>query len=129
MKPKFLVAMLALVATACASTPPDAEPLAVRLSDMGYEMLGPVERVNEYRIDGWQYVDDYHTIFEAGRSEYYLLSFNQRCTGLRSAFTIGFTDRVGRLSRFDSVLVRDRAGGMVERCTINVIHRLKKVPS
>lgn len=129
---KLLKLVLTLTVAACATatdTADDrAEKLASSLADKGYEMLAPVDRISNYRINGWIYVDEYNTIFEAGVSDYYLLTFDQRCMGLRTAFTIAFSRTTGRLTRFDKVLVRDQAGGLLETCNINAIHRVRKTP-
>lgn len=126
----FTIAMIAaLFAGACATTPHEEQSLEQKLADKNYEIHEEIDRIRDYRINGWNYVDDYNVVFQSGPSDHYLLTFNQRCINLRSAHTIAFTQTVGRVTRFDEVLVRDRTGLPAEKCMIDRIYRLEKLKS
>lgn len=122
-----LIATATLLVAACASAPSEQMSLEEKLAERNYAMRGEIDRIQDYRIDGWYYVDDYNVIFRGGPSDYYLLTFNQRCLNLRGAHTIGFSTTVGRVTRFDEVLVRDQSGMPPERCLISEMHRLEKL--
>lgn len=122
----LLVAAVA-VSAACATSAPGSRSLEQKLADHEFRMAGEIDRIEDYRINGWNYLDDYHVIFRAGPSDHYLLTFNQRCLNLRNAETIAFSTTVGRLTRFDKVLVRDHSGLPPERCLIERMHRLEEV--
>lgn len=122
----ILITATAVAACAAAPAPPeDDRTLPLRLALRHFEIVEPVDRIRDFRINGWYYVDRRHVIFRAGVSKYYLLSFRSPCHTIHTAETIGFSTTIGRVTRFDKVLVRDRAG-FVEQCLITEIHKLNK---
>lgn len=124
----FTIAFIATLFTgACATTPHEDQPLEQILADKNYKMGDEIDRIRDYRINGWNYVDDYNVVFQSGPSDHYLLTFSQRCINLRSAHAIAFTKTVGRITRFDEVLVRDGSGLPAEKCMIDRIYRLEKL--
>ena len=70
------LALLALVASAflaaCAATP--AEPVSVdqRLADKGFRVDERVDRIANFRLNGWSYVDLRHVILNSGVRDRYL---------------------------------------------------------
>lgn len=122
-----LMVSVAAIAGACAVSPANGDALAEKLARKHYEIMEPVDHIQNYRIDGWNYVDDYNVVFNAGPSEYYLVTFNQRCLNLSSVEAIAFSTTLGRVTRFDKVLVHDRGGLTPESCFIKDIRRLRKV--
>lgn len=115
-----------LLAGACATNQHERKPLEEKLADQDFTLGEEIDRIQDYRIDGWYYVDDYNVVFRGGPSAYYLLSFNGRCANLRGAHTIGFSTTAGRVTRFDQLLVRDGSGMPSEKCLIQSIHRVNK---
>lgn len=126
--PTLLGIMIAtLLAGACATSQHEKKPLEEKLADQNFTLGEQIDRIQDYRIDGWYYLDDYNVVFRGGPSAYYLLSFNQRCVNLRGAHTIGFSTTAGRVTRFDQLLVRaDGSGLPPEKCLIQSIHRVNK---
>jgi len=113
---------------ACASAPAEPETLQQALAKRGYVIGDPVERLHDYRINGWNSVDRTHVILTVGASDRYLVSLRNPCDGLRSAEHLAFTTTVGKLTKFDKLFVRD-PGGFVETCLVDTMHELKRAPS
>ena len=123
---KLFLLLPAVLMVACATAsnrPPNFEQ---RLADNGYVLGEQVERIMQYRLDGWSYLDPTHLIMQTGPSTQYLVSLAYRCSDLGSAEDIAFTTTAGQLTRYDSLLVNS-AGGVVERCYIQSLRRLEKV--
>lgn len=96
-----------------------------QLAKRDYRQGEEVKEVHNYRINGWNYLDEKHVIFNAGPGRDYLLALKIRCIDLRSADTLGFTSTNTRLSRFDKVVVATETG---ERsCPIDKIYELDKI--
>jgi len=102
--------------------------LAARLSKLGYVQAESVERVPNYRVDGWNYLDDRHIMIYAGPSQRFLITTLVNCPDLSSAEHIGFTSTTRNLTKFDKLVVRG-AGGIVQNCPIDEIRTLSKPPS
>jgi len=111
--------------TACAASGP-APSLDQQLAQRNFEIIGPVEQVQNYRLMGWNNLDRKHVIIHSTPSTSYLVTLRQPCQNLMSAETIGFTTTVGNLTLFDSLLVNQRPGGYLERCWIENLQELKK---
>lgn len=105
-----------------------SDPLATKLNKLGYEQGETVERVPNYRVDGWNYLDDRHIVIYAGPSTRFLITTLNNCPDLSSAERIGFTSTTGHLTKFDKLIVRG-AGGIVQHCPINEIRQLNKFSS
>ena len=118
------IALIALCAgVAHAETQASA---AVRLQKLGYEIGENVEQVRNYRVDGWNYIDDSNIMLYAGPSKRYLITTQVRCNNLGTAENIGFSSTVGYVTKFDKLVVRG-PGGMVQNCPINAIKALQKI--
>ncbi len=95
--------------------------------ERGYEIVGTVRSVRQFRGTGWQYVSDRALILSVGASQDYLVELVGQCRGLRSAERILTTTTGTELTTFDSILTRDHPVGGVG-CPIRTIYRLKKLP-
>ena len=119
----LLIPILSLAA--CAAKPGPQPTLEQKLAERNYRLGESVERILQYRLDGWSYLDREHVIMQTEPSTYYLISLRQPCHGLMSAETIAFTTTTNQLTKFDKLLVKS-SGSMIERCYIDALHKLKK---
>lgn len=117
------ITMGALLTLGGCATSHQNEPLEVRLADRNLQQGEAVERIQNYRINGWNALDEEHLIIETGPSERYLVTLMTHCAGLRSSETVGFSTTTGGVTRFDDITVSG-PGGIVEECPIKSIHRL-----
>ena len=104
------------------------DDLTARLSrgtDMELERSGPIERIPNFQIDSWKYVDHYHIVIETHR-EQYLIALQNYCSGINGAIEIGYTSRTGALTRFEKILVH-QGFGQPEECYIEDIVKLNAV--
>ncbi|HET8710457.1 MAG TPA: DUF6491 family protein [Spongiibacteraceae bacterium] len=99
--------------------------LTAKLDKLGYEQGASVERIEHYRVDGWNYIDDKHIVIYAGPSKRFLITTMNHCPDLSSAEHIGFTTTASFLTKFDKLIVRG-AGGIVQHCPITEINALQK---
>lgn len=128
----------ALLGAACATTEPAApksapkpDPHAQRLAEhLAKQNLAvseeKIDQIWQYRIDGYQAVDDQSIIITNGASEKYLVDLAFPCTGLSTSWNIGFTTTTSNLTRFDKLLVPG-AIGQPGGCQIDKIHKLEPV--
>jgi hypothetical protein len=109
----------------CAAT--GESPLTVyqKLDQRDLRIVEQVDRIHDYRISGWNYLDPQHLILQGGVNQRYLVTLVRRCYGLQSNYAIGFTSTVSTLTTFDKILVRD-VGNIVDECHIASLHRLEK---
>lgn len=124
----WLAIALAVLLGACATPNEGPKPLGLdqQLSELDYVMGPPIDRIRNYQLSGWNYVDNYHFIMRAGVRDHYLITLRSYCPDLSTATSIGFTTTVGSLSTADAVLVRG-PGNILDRCRIRYINRLEKV--
>lgn len=101
------------------------DTLTAKLTGLGYEQGEVVERVQNYRVDGWNYLDNKHIVIYAGPSKRFLITTMMDCPDLSWAEHIGFTSTTSALTKFDKLIVRG-AGGIVQNCPINEIRLLNK---
>jgi hypothetical protein len=104
------------------------EAVTAQLKTLGYEQGETIDRVENYRVDGWNYLDDKHIMIYAGPSKRFLITTMVNCPDLSSVEHIGFTSTVNTLTKFDKLIVRG-AGGIVLNCAITEIKTLQKVPT
>ena len=130
----LLIALVALSVAACswgAKDAKDGKPakpaktLEEKLADRGYKLGGDTDKILNWNIDGWSYVDDEHVVFNAGPSRDYLVTVEINCTGLRNAETIAFTSTVSAVTKFDKLIVRNT--GFTDQCQIRELHELKRI--
>ena len=112
----------------CTTTPSNQDKVVATLEDMKLEQGEIKDRILNYSIRSWKYVDRKHIILEASRKEYYLISLHTPCFGLSGAIDIGFTSFGSSLSKFEKIVVRDTARPD-ERCSIKEIIQLVPVQS
>jgi hypothetical protein len=112
--------------TACANQPAQESMLEERLAAKNFYVSESVEEILQYRVDGWNYVDRRHLILEAGPGDHYLISLATSCHDLGSVEDIAFSTTAGKLTRFDTLLVRG-AGGVSQRCHIDTLHKLERI--
>ena len=91
---------------------------------MGYRLGEPIERIYEYRVNGWNYLDRRHVILRSGVSDRYLITLQNDCRGLMSNEIIAYTTTVNQLTVFDKLLVRDGMS-VLEQCWIRSLHKLQ----
>jgi len=84
-----------------------------------------IDSINDYSLDGWNYVDDSHIVINTGPSKRYLITLMSSCHDLSSVDNIAFTTTVNRLTKFDKLMVRG-ISGMVQHCPITQINVLTK---
>ncbi|TBU94422.1 DUF6491 family protein [Phytopseudomonas dryadis] len=118
-----------LALAACSPSPlrDESLPLAERLASLGYRQGEPVEAIQGYRVDGWQYLDKTHIILDDGPGRAHLLTFSRPCRNLSFSNTLGFSTTVGSLTRLDRIVSQD-GSGFPEHCLIGEMHRLEKLP-
>jgi hypothetical protein len=122
------MAAAALLLAACAGRPdgPERLNLEQELAERYYVMGTPVDRIRNYRLNGWNYVDNYHVIMQAGVREHYLVTLRSHCPDLSTATSIAFTTTVGSLTTSDALLVHG-PGQLLDRCYIRHIDRLERI--
>jgi hypothetical protein len=91
-----------------------------------YQLGEPENSINNFRINGWSYVDEYHIIVNTGVRDDYLIRFHSRCNETRYASNLAFTDTAGRLTTSDRFIVKG-SGGFDETCYVETITHLVKV--
>lgn len=124
---RLMTAALGLLTlAACQTAPPEQMPLEGHLLQHGYTIKGPVERVQAFRISGWNHLDRTHVILWASVRKPYLVTTMSPCDGLRYAETLAFTTTTGNLSRFEKLVVRS-SGGFREECLIREINELERL--
>lgn len=121
-----LVAALAAFVAGCASTGEPAS-LEARLAERGYVLGKTVDRIRQYRLNGWNYLDRTHVIIHTGPSRRQLVTLRNTCNNLGSVEVLAFTTTTGDLTRFDKAIIRG-SGGIREECVIESIHELDKLP-
>ena len=136
----FVIALIgALLLTAgCASTPEAQDAARKRelqreqrlfnaLTSRGLARTEVVSRVPNFRISGWQDIDDRSLILTAGLRDHYLVTLFSACPGLDFAMGIGLSTATGSLGAGDSILVRGSFDD-VQRCRIDEIWALEALP-
>ncbi len=100
--------------------------LQQKIAKFGYSQGDAVDTIQNYKVDGWNYLDDRHIMLYTGPSERYLIGLMIDCYNLSTAETIGFTSTVSQLTKFDKLVVK---GGHMphQDCPITDIHKLNKV--
>lgn len=101
-------------------------PLQDKLTKLGYARGEPIEKIQNYRVDSWNYIDDQHIMIYAGPSVRYLISTLGSCSDLATAEHIGFSSTANSLTKFDKLVVRG-AGGMVRSCPIDAMYQLNSL--
>ncbi|MEE4300846.1 MAG: DUF6491 family protein [Pseudomonadales bacterium] len=128
------ILLYAVLASGCAATGGSADRERARadrlyqtLTGMGLVRGESVSRVPNFRISGWNDIDDRTLVLSAGVRDRYLVELRAPCQGLSSSFGIGLATHTGSLMASDSILVRG-PGGTPERCAIRAIWALDDLP-
>lgn len=119
------ISSLALLLSSCATTGEEPQTVEQLLAERGYTIGPSVERILQFRIDGWNYLDRQHVIVSVSVSRDYLVSLRTSCNGLFGANVIAFSNTGSYLTNFDWLLVRDHTR-VLERCPIESLNELVK---
>ena len=122
----LLLAILAIGLTACATGPSEPQSLEEQLAARDYIFGEKVDRIRNYRINGWSEIDNRHVIINAGVRDKYLLVLRNSCNNLSSATNLAFTSTAGSLTDFDKIMVSG-PGGFVDHCFIQGIYLIKSI--
>ena len=114
-----------LVACASNADRPTVEQI---LQEKGLVKGESVDRVYQFRINGWQALDEQNLILEAGVKDQYLITLRSFCLNLEHAFSIGVTSRMSSVAKFDQIIVQEAGGGR-EYCNIDEIYKLTPAAS
>lgn len=120
----LMSALFGLLPAALADT--DSQ-LAEKLARQHYQQGDVVDTVNDYELDGWNYIDPTHIVIHTGPSRHYLITLVNRCHDLSGAENIAFTTTARQLTKFDKLTVRG-AGGIRQDCHIRQINALIRTP-
>lgn len=123
----FRRATLLLALASVAAAPLAATDWQQRLEKSGYRVTDETAEIQNYRLSGWNALDDRHLTINTGPGKRYLVTFRSPCRELRGSETIAFSNTVNRLTKFDKAIVRGN-GGITENCFIESIHVLEKIP-
>ncbi|MGH8447489.1 MAG: DUF6491 family protein [Solimonas sp.] len=105
--------------------PPKPKTLEQKLADKGYKLGDKVDRILNWRVDGWGYIDEGNVVFNAGPSRDYLVTVMTPCRGSATASVIAFTSVNSEITKFDKLIVRD--SGFSDSCPITELHELKRI--
>ena len=122
----IIAALLFAVGASLAHAEGDDNALQQKLTRLGYQSGESVDRIENYRVDGWNYLDDRHIMISAGPSRRFLIELMTNCQNLSTTERIAFTTTVQRLTRFDSLIVRG-PGGITQNCPIRDMHELTPI--
>jgi hypothetical protein len=117
-----LFSLLVMTLAGCAAQAD--RTLEEHLSDLGYRIGEPVDRIQDYKINGWNYLDDRHLLFDGGPSQKYLITLKIDCSDTRGAEHIGFTSTVSSVTKFDKIVAATPIGP--RSCPIESIQELHK---
>lgn len=123
--PVFAALMVSLV-TACGSSGPGTSnetQIDAVLDRLDVERANVVNSVANFRITGWQAINNRNLIVTAGLHNHYLITLAAPCFDLDFAFNIGVDTRSVALSRGDYI-VPNSLHRPLERCQIAEITRL-----
>jgi hypothetical protein len=120
-------AFITLMAGGCVTAPPEPVSLEERLSNRGFVIGQPIEKVRISRITGWSYEGRGAVIIYGPGSQKYLFRVRPTCENiLQHVQRITVSDTAGRVTDKDSLEIWG-AGGSALRCQIDTIHELKKL--
>lgn len=123
----LLAALFALAASSCATTQQAPQSLEDLLKDKNYRMGQEVDRIQNYTINGWNYVNRENLILHDGVNRRYLVTFRNMCQGLPDNELVAYTTTTSQLTKFDKFLVRDKGSRIIDHCYIQSLHKLEKI--
>ena len=125
-----LTSVFTLLLSACTTTQSEPQTVEQLLAEKGYTIGPPTDRIEQFRFNGWNYLDREHVMLTLPDSRNYLISLRVSCNGLYRAQAIGFSN-IGSgsfLTNSDTLIVRDNGnvGESVvsERCMIESMNEL-----
>ncbi len=131
---KILALSSLVMLTACTQAPTKAPTSPDELaSQKGYTLGEPVDKIMNYKIDGWNYINAQALIINSGPSRNYLLTLKRRCPDLSGQEVIASTSTGSSMQAgFDAIIVKhDNMGNLLnssdtEKCYIDKIYKLEK---
>jgi hypothetical protein len=133
----FLSVVFLLIAlTACSSNQvqtgsPQDHPKALQenLADRNLEVGQQVERIPNFSVKGWKYVDDKNLTVMGGDSKTYLVTLQNKCYGLGLSASSLLIKSAGdvQLGRHDTFLVKNK-GMTINHCKVETMHELNPIP-
>lgn len=125
---RIIISQLAFVFvfTACSNQPPVSIPIEEQLSKKGYRIDQQVNRVTNYRLNGWSRVDRFSVIINVGTSTNFLITFRPACDGLGGVGGLAFSTTHGDLTDRDQLVIRPNVN-VNQYCPIHEIYLLAKI--
>ncbi|WP_145999189.1 DUF6491 family protein [Oceanicoccus sp. KOV_DT_Chl] len=122
-----IIFLVSILLSACSTTESKPAPTPEQLAtEKGYTLSEPVDRIMNYRLDGWNYINSKALIIHSGPSQSYLVTLQIRCPELSSREVIATTSTgTSMQARFDAIIVR-QTGGTPQKCYIDEIYKLEK---
>ena len=117
----------AVVGSRSTGAPGGEVALSERLDEMGYSDKTEIKRLSNFRLNGWNYVDNYHVVINSGPSKQYLVQFRSACRDLRRASSISFKTALGSVSRGDKMIIHDM-GDWAGDCGVSAVFELTRKP-
>lgn len=124
----LLISTVSLLLSAC--TPADSNPAATLspaqiAEQLNYSFEGEIKNIDNFRIDGWNYINNQALTLDGSPGTRYLVTLRDRCFELRSAQVIATTSTSRRLTPFDKIIVND-AGVGKRFCQIENLYLLQR---
>ncbi len=131
---RLLALSLTAMLFACASNTATTMSPSQLAQDRGYELGEPVDRIMNYRLDGWNYLNPQVVIIHSGVNRDHLVTLRNRCHELMSAETIATTSTGNAMrAKFDAIIVSldglrpTRSASNTRKCYIDSIYEISKV--
>jgi hypothetical protein len=121
-----LAVLLLAALGAGAASAANGNTLQQKLTRLGYAQGATVDKIQDYKLDGWNYLDDKHIMIYTGPSQRYLVSLMTTCQNLSTAEHIRFSTTVNQLTKFDKLVVGG-PGGIKQQCPITGINKLDSI--
>lgn len=120
----LLISIMAAAVTGCATSMPEKAPATLdeELANLGYRPGEEIDRLSQYRISNWTYIDRQHFLFSSGPTHAYLISLKTPCSELSSVENLAFRTRTESLTPFDQIIVSTSA--TPRYCAIDNIQKL-----
>ncbi|MEH6558384.1 MAG: DUF6491 family protein [Oceanicoccus sp.] len=131
---RILTLSLTAMLFACASSTPAPTPPAQLAQDRGYELGEPVDKIMNYRLDRWNYINPQAVIIHSGVNRDHLVTLRDRCHELMSAEVIATTSTGSAMrARFDAIIVSldgsrpTNSASNTRKCYIDSIYAISKI--
>lgn len=128
---RFITLLLIITVSACTTTDKkDALTPQQLAQQKGYELGEPVEKIMNYRLNGWNYVNTQALIISSTGNQRYLVTLRHRCQDLMNTEVIGSTSTGNALqANFDAFVVSTNGSrrGVEQRCYIDSIYKLSRM--